>query len=356
MLIEPLKLNLPYAIYCGEDFLWPNFSVEAYHRVVVIAEQDLANLYADALGWASHLITFCGGEQNKTRETKGLIEDQLFELGCGRDTLLIALGGGVTLDLVGFIGATYCRGIPVIYCPTSLLAMVDATIGGKTGVNTAHGKNLIGCFSEPLAVSINLTCLKTLSTRDYFSGMAEILKHALIADKLYWLWLQENLDGIKNRAFHLLMNMITRSLEIKAQIVLSDYKEKGQRKLLNFGHTFGHALEKISDYQIYHGEAVALGMLYEAKVSNLMGVLDPMDFLKIKFGLENFGFYPKFQVPDDFSLLLSAMAHDKKNRQGQVQMNLIQTIGGMLQMDGQYSFPVPKDILDRAYSELFISC
>ena len=287
-MLNLLESMCAYPIIYDNQFNFQSISFSPYHRVVLIGEPSIVALYRESLAQACPLaieyLTFIGGEQHKTRQTKEELENALCALGCGRDTLLIALGGGLTLDLVGFLASTYQRGIAVIYCPTSLLAMVDATIGGKTGVNTPYGKNLIGSFYQPLAVMINVSTLGSLSPRDYHSGLAEVLKHALIANPEDWNWLQTHRHAIMAADPNLVLEMIMRSHQVKARIVANDFNEAGERKILNFGHTFAHALEIYSNYEYLHGEAVALGLLFEAQVSNLLGLLSSTDLLELKAG------------------------------------------------------------------------
>lgn len=359
-MLNMAKTGLPYSIVCADEFSWSEFDISNYHRVVVIAEEIVANLYASALhaalGRNIECITFPGGEANKTRSTKAQIEDQLSALACGRDTLIIALGGGITLDLVGFVAATYARGLPVVYCPTTLLAMVDATIGGKTGVNTLYGKNMIGCFYQPQFVMINLQTLHTLSPRDYLSGMAEVIKHALIADANFWSWLMEHQLALQTRNPDFVRVMVYRSLEIKAKIVAQDFKEMGERKILNFGHTFAHALEKILDYRVLHGEAVALGMIFAAQVSNLMGLLKQETLCKLQTGILSFGFDQHWLEGLNFTSLLAAMAYDKKNQQTMIHMSLVADLGQIYQCENRYTLPISEDILYMAFTQMMRLC
>lgn len=220
------------------------------------------------------LITIAAGEEFKTRETKAEIEDQMLAVGCNRDTLLIAIGGGVITDIGGFVAATFCRGIDVIYCPTTLLAMVDASIGGKTAVNTPCGKNLIGAFYQPKAVVVDISFIKTQSESDYIAGLGEIVKHALLMDEELLVMLEEQLPQILNRDLSLLSVVIQRSCELKARVVANDETEQGLRAILNFGHTFAHALECSANYQLAHGLAVLLGCYFELTCAATAGICD----------------------------------------------------------------------------------
>jgi 3-dehydroquinate synthase len=227
------------------------------------------------------LLTFPAGEQHKTRATKELLEDKMLAQQFGRDSCVIALGGGVVSDVAGFIAATYMRGVPVIYIPTTLLAMVDASIGGKTGIDTPYGKNLIGTFTQPKAVFSDINFLATLPEPVFKEGLVETIKHALIADKDFFTKLFSTpLSSLQQAEF--LQEMIYISCDIKRRVVETDEREEnGQRQLLNFGHTIGHALETVSDYSITHGAAVAVGIAAESYLSHRLGLLTHEALVKI---------------------------------------------------------------------------
>ena len=194
------------------------------------------------------------------------------ERGFGRDSGIIALGGGVTGDLAGFVAATYMRGVPYLQVPTTLLAMLDASVGGKTGVDTAHGKNLVGAFHPPAAVIADPRTLATLPERDYRAGLAEAVKHGLIADRAYFEWMETSAAALASREVRTLTRLIRRSVEIKADVVSGDERETGRRAILNAGHTVAHALEQASSYALPHGEAVALGLVVECELAEQLGI------------------------------------------------------------------------------------
>lgn len=277
------------------------------------------------------------GEQYKTRETKALIEDYLLAKNYDKQTCLIALGGGVITDLLGFVAATYLRGISAVYIPTTLLAMIDAAIGGKTAVNTAYGKNLIGCFKQPDLIMLDTNYLKTLNNQEYISAFAEIIKHASIADKDYFNFLINNYTILlarenNERYFTVLNNVISRSITIKTHIVKLDELEiTGVRHQLNFGHTIGHAIEAASNYDISHGYAVAIGIIVESRIALQLGVLSNSDYNSIVKIIElyNLDLYLK---PDLFSTdfldkFFASIQRDKKNDHKAIKMILIQSIG-----------------------------
>ncbi|MBV8802803.1 MAG: 3-dehydroquinate synthase, partial [Gammaproteobacteria bacterium] len=322
-------------------------------RLLIITDTHLFSSLGKTLqfilqdqGLSPELLAFPAGEKYKTRETKQQLEDQLLEKNYGRDTCLIALGGGVVSDLVGFLGATYCRGIPVIYIPTTLLSMVDASIGGKTGINTLHGKNLIGTFTQPHAVLIDTNTLATLPAHEWRNGIVEIIKHALIADANLFSILQKNFTYIKQS--DILLDIIYTSCLIKKNIVEQDEKELSLRKLLNFGHTIGHTIETIENYHISHGEAVAIGILVESYLSIKQGLLSENILFVIEKLLRKYGLPLKtsaFRNKDQFYKIL---LHDKKTINNQPHFVLLQDIGKPHCQHGHYSLPIDSAHLNQA--------
>lgn len=278
------------------------------------------------------LFTFPAGERNKTAAQWQELGESLLATGYGRDAAIIALGGGVTGDLAGFVAATFMRGVPYVQIPTTLLAMIDSSIGGKTGVDTPHGKNLIGAFHQPKVVIADLDTLKTLPPAHLCAGMAEALKHGAIADASYFEWLVSHRDDILNRDSAVLHDVVRRSVEIKAAIVAQDIHESGQRIVLNFGHTVGHAIETVAGYEVLHGEAVAAGMAVAARLGARLGITDTDSVSSLVAALE------AFRLPDDASdyaadALLEAMQTDKKRRHGTVRFALLETIGTIARSD-----------------------
>ena len=243
------------------------------HRVAIITDRNVGRRYAKRatkLIPGAEVFTIAAGEQHKNRMTWATLTDKLLAAGFGRDTTIVALGGGVVGDIAGFVAATYMRGVPVVQVPTTLLAMVDASVGGKTGVDTAAGKNLVGAFHQPSAVVIDPVVLKTLPTDHISAGFAEIIKHGVVADAAYF----EQARGFASRhsmngrdGLVDLTDLIRRSVAIKASIVSRDERESGLRKVLNFGHTVGHAIEAAKKFTMLHGEAVAMGMVAEARLA-----------------------------------------------------------------------------------------
>jgi 3-dehydroquinate synthase len=354
---------LPSPIYFSEIFSSSQlitYCQSNSHRVVIVTDTNVNECYADTLlhylrAQAIHVevVVIAAGEASKSRETKSYIEDRLFALGCGRDTVLIALGGGVVTDLTGFVAATYCRGIPVIYIPTSLLAMVDAAIGGKTGINTKFGKNTLGTFTHPKFIFIDVTLLNTLPDNEYKSAFAEIIKHAVIADEDYFSLLEENIEKIKSRDEKYLQDIILKSCEIKASIVAEDKTECHKREILNFGHTIAHALEKATDYRLSHGHAVFMGMIAEAWIANKLEYLSTPAFARIEALIAKMMDTThdlKNVTPD---AILAAFKFDKKNRKEQSRFVLLKSIGQTVQEDGAYAHVVEMSVVKEALEYLY---
>jgi 3-dehydroquinate synthase len=300
-------------------------------RLVMLVDENVAALYRSgrwgAAQWKGETLTFAAGEQSKTRETWTQLTDTLLERGFGRDTGIIALGGGVTGDLAGFVAATYMRGVPYLQVPTTLLAMLDASVGGKTGVDTIRGKNLVGAFHPPAAVIADPLTLHTLPEREYRAGLAEAVKHGLIADEDYFGWIETRAAELLKREPAALTWLIHRSVEIKAEVVSQDERETGRRAILNAGHTVGHALEQVTGYQLPHGEAVALGLVVESRLAEQLGIGDPGLSRRLAQLLVRLGLPDRLPSDIDGNVLIGSMMADKKNRAGQIRFALPSGIG-----------------------------
>jgi 3-dehydroquinate synthase len=268
----------------------------------------------------------------------------MLERGCGRDTTVIALGGGVVGDLAGFVAATFLRGVPFVQIPTTLLAMIDASIGGKTGVDTVHGKNLVGAFHPPAVVIADPQTLRTLSAIELLSGAAEAIKHGVIADAEYFAAVAAILPDLAGgRVTEALYPLIARSIEIKANVVRGDLRERGLRKTLNFGHTLGHAIEALSDYRLLHGQAIAIGMALESRLAERIGVASP--------GLPLSACAPRSPAvrrsdrPAEMSpeAIVSATRSDKKARQGHTEYSLPSRLGAMAGEETGWAIRVPEE-------------
>jgi 3-dehydroquinate synthase len=292
------------------------------------ANRILAGLGKDA----ADLLSIPAGETNKTRDTWARLTDQMLAKGYGRDSAVIALGGGVIGDLAGFVAGTFMRGIPVVQVPTTLMAMVDASIGGKTAVDTPAGKNLVGVFHVPAAVIIDPQVLGTLPLRELRAGFAEIVKHGVIANEAYLREVVSSASDLLSSAgpdSDTMLSVIVRSIEIKADIVSRDEREDGLRKTLNFGHTIGHAVELVSGYSLLHGEAVAIGMALEGKLAERIGVAQAGTADAITNALQAAGLPTDLPQPFDREAVLEAMRSDKKGRSGKTMFALPSRIGAM---------------------------
>jgi 3-dehydroquinate synthase len=304
--------------------------------VIVVSDSNVAPLYGEPLrrrlvdgGLDAHLCTFQAGEANKTRETKAALEDRLLELTVGRDTALVAVGGGVTGDLAGFVAATWHRGVPVVQVPTTLLAMADAALGGKTAVDAPGGKNLIGAFHQPLAVWADVSTLATLPEDELRAGFAEVVKAAVIADSGLFRWLEESAGALLGRDGEALEHVVERCLRIKARVVARDEREAGRRAVLNFGHTVGHAIEAASGYRVRHGHAVAIGMAAEARLAVSESGFPRTSVSRLERLLESFGLPVIWPGEVELEEAVTATRRDKKARAGRVRYSLPRRIGRM---------------------------
>ncbi len=280
------------------------------------------------------------GEQHKTRAQKEALEDRWLAAGLGRDTVAIALGGGVVTDLVGFTAATYLRGIPYVSLPTTLIGQVDAAIGGKTAVDTPAGKNLIGAFHPPLAVFIDPQTLASLPEREYRGGLAEVVKHAVIRDAALFEQLEAEAGAVCVREPALLEDIVARNVAIKAAVVNEDEHESGLRQILNCGHTIGHAIELLRNYEENHGYCVGIGLVVEAHLARVVGVATADLAARVAVLLKRFGL--PTTVPADLTdgAIIAATGSDKKRRGGKVRYALPAGLGRMHPGDGSWSLPV----------------
>jgi 3-dehydroquinate synthase len=297
---------------------------------------------------ASDHLTIPAGESNKTRDVWARLTDQMLAKGYGRDSAVIALGGGVVGDLAGFVAGTFMRGIPVVQVPTTLMAMVDASIGGKTAVDTPAGKNLVGVFHFPAAVLIDPQTLGTLPLRELRAGFAEIVKHGVIANEAYLREVAGSASELLGKAgpdSDRMLSVIVRSIEIKADIVSRDEREDGLRKTLNFGHTIGHAVELVSGYSLLHGEAVAIGMALEGRLAEKIGVAQAGTADAITDALQAAGLPTDLPQPIDRDAVLDAMRSDKKARSGKTMLSLPSRIGAMAGSESGWTVSVGDDQL-----------
>lgn len=310
-------------------------------KAALVTDSTVHSLYKrlfDSLEVA--VFSFPAGEASKVRATKEKLEDALFSHHFGKESCLIAVGGGTVMDIAGFTASTFCRGVPLILIPTTLLGMVDACLGGKTGVNTAQGKNLIGSFYFPTDLIIDETFLKTLPQKQLQNGMAEILKYGLIHSK-------ELLTQIPQKGS--LLPLIKRCLEIKKEIIeLDPYEEQGRRRSLNFGHTIGHALERLENYQIDHGEAISIGMIVEGYLSQQMGFIKQSEFEELATLFRTFGF--PLKLPRSYTLeeMNDHLARDKKASHKGSRFVLLKALGRVEPFGGDYCTYVEPSLLEKS--------
>jgi 3-dehydroquinate synthase len=278
-----------------------------------------------------HEVVLPDGEEHKTWQTLNLIFDALLLNGCDRKTVLFALGGGVVGDMTGFAAASYMRGVPFVQVPTTLLAQVDSSVGGKTAINHPLGKNMIGAFYQPERVVCDLDTLKTLPPRELSAGLAEVIKYGPISDMAFLDWIEANVDALMARDPAALAHAVRRSCEIKAWVVAQDEREGGVRAILNFGHTFGHAMEAGLGYgQWLHGEAVGCGMVMAATLSQRLGLIDVALVQRLKLLVQRAGLPvvgPKLDATDNAGRYLSLMRVDKKAEGGEIRFVVIDAPG-----------------------------
>ena len=355
--------KIDYAIEFGILAKQANYLSGIASRFAIITDENVKEIYGNTLlesfrasGLNVDLFSFPSGELHKTRATKETLEDQLLEKEFGKDCSVIALGGGVVIDVAGFIAATYCRGVPLVMMPTSLLAMVDASIGGKNGVNVPTGKNLIGTLYQPKKVIIDTAVLHTLPQNEFSNGIVEMIKHGLIADAALFDDLEAHFADILELILPRLEKAILDSLRIKKKIVEQDEKEKGLRRLLNYGHTVGHALEKLTHYHLSHGEAVAIGLLVESYIAYELGFLEYDAVIRIKKILVHYQLPLQFSYRFSSEAILQAMRSDKKSLKGTPRFALIKAIGKPLSFEGCYCTPVDPQIVKKAIQWMNDDC
>ncbi len=320
-----------YPIVIGRALLDGNFELSRYLRssdCLVVSNETVAPLYLDRLlrnldGCSVGSIAIPDGESFKTLATLQTLLDELASRRASRDTTVIALGGGVVGDIAGFAAACYMRGVAFIQVPTTLLSQVDSSVGGKTGVNHEKGKNLIGAFHQPELVLIDTDTLKTLPPREFSAGLAEVIKHGAICDAEYFAWLESNMPSLLAKEPAALAHAIQRSCEIKADVVAEDERESGRRAILNFGHTFGHAIENSLGYgEWLHGEAVAAGMVLAARLSGI----DASEVSRLTALLAAAGL-PTEPPPIDSGRWLETMGMDKKVQHSRLRFVLLRALG-----------------------------
>ena len=335
-LVQVKSASATYPVYIGKGLLHQVGGLYRRHglkgRALVVSDETVMDLYGQAVLQALSAsdietvsVAVPPGETSKSLEAADGLYERLIRHRFDRDAVVVAVGGGVVGDLAGFVAATYVRGVSLVHVPTSLLAQVDSAVGGKVGVNHRLGKNLVGAFHAPALVVADLDCLQSLPLREWNCGLAEVIKYGVIADRTLFEQLERSCQRLREDPLAL-EALVTRCVQIKAQVVAQDEREAGPRKVLNFGHTLGHALESLTGYQHFnHGEAVLWGMLGEAYLSYRFGTLSEMDFVRVRrliLQLEK----PALP-PLSARALLEHVQRDKKNREGRVHMAWLRHIG-----------------------------
>jgi 3-dehydroquinate synthase len=358
-----LKVNLPqtsYEIYIGRGLL--SLTAEKLKELgfrdksVIITNPVIKGYYADVLktglecsGFKTVVLEVPEGEQNKSLEWAGKLYQSLSEHKVERMTPILALGGGVIGDLAGFVAATYMRGIPLIQIPTSLLAQVDSSTGGKVAVDHGRLKNIVGSFYQPSLVMADVSTLETLPQKEFINGLAELIKHAIILDRELFERLENGLGRLKSLDEAFLEESIYCSVGIKAGVVEKDERDLGLRNILNFGHTIGHALETVSEFSIQHGSGVAIGMVAAAEISQRMGFLSAPEKRRIISLVESSGLPVKHQI-GDIEKIIEAMQYDKKKAGGKLRFVLLMAIGEVL-LSEEVSPALVEEVLKDLYAE-----
>ena len=348
----PAKTETSYPILIDSGLLknaslW-NVDLSNYKHIIIITDTTVGNLYADILKRAIGLIhNNCvkvleiePGEESKTAKTKEWLESEMLQCQLSRDTLCVALGGGVVGDITGFVCATYKRGIDYIQVPTTLLSMVDSSVGGKTAINTSYGKNLIGAFWQPKAVIIDLNCLESLPITHLTAGLVEAIKIFLTSNAVMFDYVKNHVAEILDGNKTVLQYIIAEAVKLKASVVERDEREENLRMILNFGHTVGHGLEFVTNYELLHGYAVAFGIIIEAKIAVATGklaegVVEEITNLFMRLGIIDIinktiiNQLKHQSVSQLVSAISTALIHDKKNKNGNVRCVLLKQIGAV---------------------------
>ncbi len=365
------EVDESYDLVFGEN-LFPQIAKDLKQkplgdRYAIVTDSNVKRLYAESLkkileseGLTAEIFSFEAGEHNKTMENCMKLMDKMSLLKYGRDVAILALGGGVVGDIAGFIAAIFNRGVPYVQIPTTLLAQTDSSIGGKTAVDTDFGKNLIGAFNQPEKVYLDIATITTLSDRDFISGLAETIKHGVIQDIDFFRYLSENINLITARAPEFLLEIARNNCRIKGSIVEIDQHEKGLRRVLNYGHTIGHAIEKLSvdrykrkESEVYlsHGEAVAIGMMVAGRISNSLGYFTQEELRKQEQLLSAVGL--PIKIPPEISneAIIEVTSRDKKAKNGQARYVLPVRLGRMHEFGGVYATYVPNEIVVKALQQ-----
>ena len=329
-----------------------NGLVGGISKFAVVTDTNVKELYADNIinklvdaGYKADLFVFEAGELSKTRKTKELVEDAMLEKGYRRDCCIIAVGGGVVTDLAGFVAGTFGRGVPFINYATTLLAAADASVGGKTAVDTPLATNLIGLFNQPKKVYIDIATWRTLPDRQIASGLAETIKHACIANEEFFAYIEAHIEEILAINKDACEHIANENCKIKYNVVMKDERESGLREILNLGHTVGRAIETVSDYKLLHGEALAIGLVAEIKLANKLGYMTKEQGEAVIALLKKANL--PISIPDyiDREVLVKKLYTDKKVKNGQLRFVIQKGIGDVVEFaDGVFATPIEEEI------------
>jgi 3-dehydroquinate synthase len=329
------------------------------HKFVIITDSIVKELHGQALyaelknqGLNVHMLSFKSGELQKIRETKKEIEDKMLQLNLGRDTVVLALGGGVVGDLAGFVAATYTRGIPYVQIPTTVLAQADSSIGGKTAVDHPNAKNMIGAFKQPIRVYVDVATIKTLNEDECKNGMAETIKHGIIHNKDFFDYLMNNINLLLERNPAALIHIAKQNCIIKGNIVEQDPHENGIRRILNYGHTVGHAIEKLSKYKLSHGKCVSIGMMAAGRIAIALKTGFTEEDLKMQGTLLK-EFCLPLVIPAEISneSIIETTVLDKKTKDGMARYVLPSKIGAMCEFNKEWATFVDNNIVMDALNQ-----
>ena len=322
------------------------------HKFAIVTDSIVKELYAEKIlaklteaGFQADLFVFEAGEKQKTRETKAMVEDAMLAKGYRRDCCIIAVGGGVVTDLAGFVAGTFGRGVPFINYATTLLAAADASVGGKTAVDTPLATNLIGLFNQPEKVYIDIATWKTLPKRQLSSGLAETIKHACLASREFFDYLKEHMEDIQNINREACEHIADENCKVKYRVVMKDERESGLREVLNLGHTVGRAIETVSDYKLLHGEALSIGMVAEVKLAQKLGYMTQEQGDEVIALLKQANL--PIAIPDyiDKEALVKKLYTDKKVKNGQLRFVVQNGIGSVVEFsEGVFATPVEESV------------
>ncbi len=359
--VDIKKADRQYSIHIDSQIYTAlkRFIEEKYDhkKLIIITDDTVKQAYGETLrqtfsDFNPCLLSILPGEVSKSRESKACLEDQLLAMQYGRDSLIIGFGGGVVGDLAGFLASTYMRGIPVIQVPTTLLAMVDSSVGGKTAINTRFGKNLLGTFWQPAGVFVGLDCLKTLPQKEYLNGLAEALKIATILDRELFEFIEQKVAQIMARDRAVMARIVTRCIELKRIVVQADEEEAGYRQILNFGHTIGHALEAVNNFRDKHGFSISRGMAAETHLATLINDLKPAEAQRFIYLQKELNLPTQLDRTYDYDQLIGCMRSDKKAVNKIPRFVLLDGLGKVKKTGNTYSFTCENRLIKQALAAI----